>query len=602
MLSPDSNQPSTSKAPFILWRPFIAAWHWLIPPTQASLDRQSKSSRIVGLSIAVTASIVTCTLAILYARPLYNYWQDWRSTHLVAEARSLIDQGELLPAIMTAQEAYKLSPENIGAIRLNAEFFTRMKKSEALYFWDKLENLGALTPEDAQERIRALLNADRDKEAREKLDDWMAHHAPEDETIRLAQDVYGDGAFLGSLLTKLKNYTAAHPEDRDSLLRLARLQMDSKLPLETGEALALLWQLSGGDDSIGIQALDILGSFPDIAPEDFPRLIQRLKSHPRSGSEQKAKSFRLLLQFRPDQRLSILSQAVHEFSDAKREDLLPLVKWLIEIKEFQQILLVLKEEDVVTFQPLLESYLTALTALNRLDDLRRMVNDPRVNTLLTRATSAFYQLHLAFVTQQPFKELRAKMETATRHAQNEGRTEMLLSIGKYGELRGMPDLAEPAYSFAMRSRRAYIPGLEGLLRATHLSGNTAGHLSALQDASRQWPDNQDYQENLVYFRLLIGQELETSLLQADALFRQRPTDPSTQLLAAMAHWRLRNLEPALKILQALNPVSLPPGHRTVFAAIALASGDSAKAHQALVSIPADTVLFPQERDLFASAN
>lgn len=596
------NHPNFPKAPFILWRPVVAVWRWLVPDTQASIDKQSHTSRLVGISLITTTLVALCALTILYARPLYNAWQDWRAHQLVAESQSLLNEGEFLPAIMAAQEAYTLSPENLDAIRLNAEFFTRMKKNEALYFWDKLGHYGALTPKDEQNRIRALLNADRDKEARQTLDDWMARHPPQDDTIRLAQEVYGDGSFLGSLLSKLKTYTSTHPEDRESILRLARLEIDSKIPTETGEALALLWHLAAGEDSVSLEALDSLSQFPDIPPEDYPRLIERLKNHPRSTNQQKVQSYRLRLQFRPDQRLSILSEAILEFRESKREDLLPVIRWLVDIHEHQQVLSIVNEEDVITFQPLLENYLTSLTALNRLADLRRLVNDPRVNSLLTRSTSTFYQLHLAFVTSQPLKDLRSKMQTATLHAQSEGRIEMLLAIGKYGELRGMPDLSEPAYTYAMRSRRAYAPGLEGLLRATHLSGNTVGHLAALQDASRQWPDNQDYQENLVYIRLLVGQQIETSQFHATALFKQRPNDPQTQLLAAMASWRLRNVDLAMQLLKNLDPEKLSPGQRTVFAAITYAAGDPDRARRALIAIPADSVMFPQERELFASAH
>jgi hypothetical protein len=598
---PNPKPPSDpAKPPFILWRPFLVVWRWLAPHTQGSRDRQSKTSRIVGASIVIVATLSLCTAVILYARPIYNAWQDWRATRLVSHARSLVDEGELLAAIMAAQEAYTLSPENPDAIRLNAEFFTRMKKTEALYFWDKLRTLDTLTPEDEQQRIRALLNADRDKEARQTLDDWMSRYAPQDDTIRLAQEVYGDGSFLGSLLFKLKSYTASHPDDRDSLLRLARLQIESEIPAETGEALALLWHLADGDDSVGIQALETLSNFPNIPPEDFPRLIDLLLNHPRSTNKQKVKAYHFRLQFRPEQRLAIIAQATHEFRGRKREDLLPLVRWLVEINEYQQVLSLVDEEDILTYQPLLENYLTSLTALNRFEDLRRLVNDPRVNSLLTRSTAAFYQLHLAFVTRQPLTELRARMETATLHAQNEGRVEMLLSIGKYGELRGMPDLAEPAYAFAMRSRRAFIPALEGLLRSTHLSGNTTGHLAALQDAARQWPDNQDYQENLVYVRLLIGQQIETSSLQVSALVKQRPNDPVTQLLAAMSGWRLRDLDLALKHLAPIDPSQLSPGQRSVFAAITRDAGKPEQARQALVAVPADAIMFPQERDLFAA--
>ena len=229
------------------------------------------------------------------------------------------------------------------------------------------------------------------------------------------------------------------------------------------------------------------------------------------------------------------------------------------------------------------------------------MNDRRVNALLTRANAAFYQLHLAFVTRQPLTELRARMETATLHAEQEGRSEMLLSIGNYGELRAMPDLAEPAYRAAMRSRRTFIPALEGLLRATRLSGNTTGHLGALSDASRQWPDNQDYQESLVYLHLLTGLELETSHQRATTLAKARPADATTRLLAAMAGWRYRDIDAARQHLSGIDPAKLSPGQRTVFAAIVRAAGLPDEARSALLTVPADAVMFPQERVLFATA-
>ena len=602
MLSNQSINPNEPKAPFILWRPFVAVWRWLAPPTQADRDRQSRTSRLTGVLLVVGLGAGLCIAAILYARPIYNACQDWYATRLVKKARSLADQGEVVSAIMISQQAYNLSPENQEAIRLNAQFFTRLKRTEALYFWDKLGSYGALTPEDEQQRIRALVHADRNKEARQELDQWMTRNAPQEETLRLAQEVYGEGDFRNALLSKLKTYATNHPEDRQSLLRLAGLQIDSGAPTETGEALATLWELSAGTDAISLSALDALSSLPVLPPEDMPRLIERLKTHPRSTTQQQVKAFQLLTRQQPERRLAIITEAVRHFQDTQREELQQVVAWLIAEKEFQQVLTLVDENAAVTYQPLLESYLTSLTALNRFDDLRRLVNDPRVNALLTRANAAFYQLHLAFVTRQPLAELRSRMATATLHAEQEGRMEMLLSIGKYGELRAMPDLAEPAFRAAMRSRRTFVHALEGLLRATHLSGNTSGHLVALRDASRQWPDNQDYQESLVYLHLLTGLELETSLQRASFLVKARPTDATTQLLAAMAAWRHRDLESARQHLSGVVPASLAtPGQRTVYAAIVRAVGQPEKARDALLGVPADAIMFPQERALFAAA-
>ena len=55
MLTSQNPDPNARRT-FILFRPFIAVWHWLFPPTLAHRDRQSNTSRI----IAAVAIVVVC--------------------------------------------------------------------------------------------------------------------------------------------------------------------------------------------------------------------------------------------------------------------------------------------------------------------------------------------------------------------------------------------------------------------------------------------------------------------------------------------------------------------------------------------------------------
>ncbi len=601
MPPPDPAAPPLQKPPFILWRPFVAVWRWLAPADKAGQDRQSRSSRLTGAAIVIVLCLGLSALAIRHARPIYNAIQDWYATRLVAKARSLAEEGDVYQAILKAQSAYNMSPENPGAVRLNAEFLTRMKRGEALYFWDKLATLGDLTPADEQFRVRALLYADRDKEAREELEKLVAKYSADDGTLSLAQEVFGHGSLNAVLLPRLKEYVANNQDDRTSRLRLARMQLESGSPDEITQALAALWRLADDDDPASLDALALLNEFPDLPPEYLPRLAERLSDHPRATPYLGVQAAKRQIQLHPARRAVIIVETIEKYRDSKREDLLPLARWLVEEREYQQLLGLLNEEEIVTYQPLLENYLTCLTALNRLDDLERLISDPRVTHLLPRSVTAFYQLHLASLMRLPLEELRARMKTATLHAEQEGRVEMLLAIGHYGEQRAMPDLAVAAYRGAMRSRRTFAPALESLLRATLLSGSSAGHIDALRNALDRWPDNQDYQERLIYMRLLTGVEIETAAHQAEALFDIRPADDVTRLLAVMSGWRLRQPEQARRHLSGINSASLTHGQRIVLAAIARASGLDDEARRLTATIPSDAALFPEERALFASA-
>ncbi len=432
------------------------------------------------------------------------------------------------------------------------------------------------------------------------METWVSSHAPDEETLKLASEALGQDRFQEALLPRLKQYVAEHPEDRASRLRVATLQLESGGDVAVAEALEHLWMLAAGEDAESLAALDLLTRTSRLPPEDLGRLIKRLQEHPRSQVTQRVHALKLQTQLRPDQRRAVFAQAVSQFQGANREELATVTRWLVDEREFAEVLALVDETTATGYQPLLENYLSSLTGLGRLADLQRLVQDPRVTGLLNRATLAFYQLHLDFVLQKPVTELRKRMKTATLHAEHEGRSELLLAIGNYGEARAMADLAEPAFKAALRSRRTQSSALQGLLRATRRSGNTAGHLEALEKASAEWPDNQDYRQKLLYLRLLLGLHLETSVQQAEQLLERDPRGTVPRFLTALGWARLRNPEQAALHLRQLDADSLEPGQRIVLASLARAHGLGEEASTWLRSVPTDADLFPQERSLLAA--
>ncbi|MDP1590843.1 MAG: hypothetical protein Q8M07_24020, partial [Prosthecobacter sp.] len=139
-----------AKKPFLLWRPFIAAWQWLVPPTVAHRDRQSPLARWIATFIILSICTTLIILGIVYARPIKDSIKNMRAERMVKEARRMAENGQMINAVMQAQEAYQKAPESLDAIRLNFEYFTLMKRDTALYFYDKLKERDALTSADKQ--------------------------------------------------------------------------------------------------------------------------------------------------------------------------------------------------------------------------------------------------------------------------------------------------------------------------------------------------------------------------------------------------------------------------------------------------------------------
>ena len=596
-----------SQKPFILWRPFIAAWEWLVPPTVAHRDRQSPLARWVAASVVVSISTTLLVLGVVYARPLRNSYKNMRANSMVKDARRLAENGQMVNSVMKAQEAYSIAPESEDAIRLNFEYFTLMKRDTALYFYDKLKNLDVLTPADEQLHVRCLMNLGKPKEASLALEQLMRVEQPSEALMKLAEDVWGQREQNKPLLNVLRIYHEKHPDDKESTLRFAKVQMSSANPSEIGLGMESLWKLASGDDVIGLQTLEYLNSLPSLTPADTTRLIERLKTHPKADDRHYVTALKREVQQSPARKKEIVMDATARYRDKKRDQLAPFIRWLVEEGEFRQVLAVLPEEEATAHQGLLENYLNALTMLQRFDDLERLINDPKVGDVLDPTTLAMFRAHLAFILNKPAVELRSKLITAKDAAQFNGRYPALLQIARYGEERGHFDIAEDAYRLAIKAaQRASAPpriereAFTGLIKSCLANRDTDSLIQAPQDAITRWPDDSNFVETQIYVSLLAGRNIELALRNAASLLKIQPNDNQRKLTVALARWRLQDTQQALQNLQYIDLNPLTEGQRAVFAAIANSGGFHDEAMGVIKSINPKASMLPEEQRCFES--
>ncbi|MFO1485963.1 MAG: hypothetical protein U1F71_21560 [Verrucomicrobiaceae bacterium] len=591
--------------PFPLWRPFIAAWEWLVPPTVAHRDRQSPLARWIASALIVSISVTLLLLGILYARPIKNSIKNLRASSMVKEARRMAENGQMINAVMKAQEAYQYGPENIDAIRLNFEYFTLVRRDTALFFYDKLKQMEELTPADEQLHVRCLLNLGRPKEAGLALEALMKSQPSSEALMKLAEDVWGQREQNKPLLNVMRSYSADHPDDKDSILRLAKVQIGSGNPTEEGAGMEALWKLADQDDPIGLQAVELINDQPSLTPADTDRLIKRLKTHPKANNWHYVAALKREVQRQPGRKKEIVMEATVRFRDTERDELLPFIRWLVEEGEFLQILTVLSEEQAKTHQGLLENYLNALTMLQRFPDVERIIGDPKVADILDPATLAMFRAHLAYVLSKPSEELRSKLIIAKDMAEANGRYPNLLRIAKYGEDRGHFDIAEDAYRLAIRavrrasaSQRIERDAFTGLISACEANRNTESMLQATHEAANRWPDDSRFVERHLYVSLLAGRDVELSLRSAMQLLKLQPKDNYRKLTVALACWRLHDIKQATDNLQYMDLNLLSEGQRAVFAVIARDAGFRDEAVGVARAINPKASMLPEERRCF----
>lgn len=601
----DPNQDGQPK-PFLLLRPFITAWQWLVPPTQAHRDRQSTTARWAAISALVLSCLGMIVLGFVYAKPVYDGYQDWQAENLYQEAKSLANDGQYPTAFAKLQEAVLKSPDNINALRMNAEFLTMAKRPESLFFLDQLEKRGVTTDSDRQMRVRALVNLQRPKEASVLLEKLLVDQKPNQTIMKLAEDVWGKSQKDEMLKKAFKNFSEKHPDDRQHALRLASVLVKSEKLSEVSDGIRQAWTVAKGDDDIGLQAIELLNAMENLPPEESKQLIQRLRAHPKSTGWHLVAALTRQLAMEPLRRNVLIEEAALTARARKREDLVPLVRWLIQPpqNEYYMVLALIPEDEAKSYQPLLENYLTALTMLRRHDDLERLVKDPKVNAILSHSVSSFFRAHLAYVLQKTPEETRSALIVAKQAADIEHQSGLLEKIAKYSEDRGHNDIAEEAYRSIAINPQTERVGFQGLIRTTEWNGNTEALIAASSEAVRRWPDDGNYLEHYLYASLLAGRQVELGLSRVIKLLEMQPQDQQRKLFVALAYWRIHDFNTAVNYLNGMDLRHLTPGQQAVFAAIARDSSvDNAKdaAHEVVIHIDPKSRMLPEERACFNKA-
>jgi hypothetical protein len=585
---------SETKKPFILLRPFLAAWRWMFPPTVADRDRQSNTSRIIaGLTI-----VVLCLSAIAFTayngRAWHKSFKTLRSNQMVENSIKMEKSEKLLEALLEANNAFAKDPENPNAIRQLARYATMMKRNEARFLWTKLREVQAMTDDDLQWEIQALSNLNEDKSASDQIEKLLRDSKPTQKLAELADVVMQKLGRKKQLLELLSSHVEKLPDDHKIGLLLSRRQIEFGSHSEAAEGEDRLWKLAEAQDEIGLQAIEFLDKLKIQDSSRQKDLIRLLEKHPLSKEEHRIAALRRLAELEPERKQQIMDEAILARTKASREDLVPLARWLTLDGENEKLLTFLKgREDMVTnHTPLLQNYLNALTALKKYDELDRVLKDPK--TRLTGAERAFHLVHLAFVTNKSWEEVNTLLLDAVSAAQSEAKPDMIMELAKYAEQRDHPLIAEQAFRAATFVRKKEQSAYEGLLRLTYKNGNSKGFMETAAETSRRWPDNQFFLERAIYSCLLAGIEVETSVTRAQKLLNARPSDSQRKLIMALAYSRQLDPKKAAQYLERINLSELSLGQGAVLCGIMHSAGFTAQAEKIAQQIPPDTPILPEE--------
>ena len=612
----------------------------LTPPEEIRA-RQIKRFVLLG-------ALIACALGVgIYfaAPPIGGAIKTWQSRRLAREAFALIDQKKWSDANAKARDAYFLRPSEPESWRAIARLASRTgQNTAALEWWKKLDDEHRLTIQDRRDYAAAALFAGDLAVAAQQVDFLLSQKTaltPGDLLLAAqlaarrqngvlaldyAQRATTDprakpnellaGAVL--VLSMTKTNSPLYSEAWESIVKLARdpgnLSSLDALIFLAREQTQKPTPSTGGRDSLSLdsspqpaaatQSGDTLSLKLAATPQPAAsapamseiELAEALEKHPDARPYHKLLALEVRARHDPALTDQYVADAVERFGSGDDETIAALSAWLNSVGRPEKTLQVLPVDRALQRQDLFLRHIDALAALQRWNDIKALLSSERFPL-----EPVLQHIYLA-VARTRLGEATAATNEWQRALQSANTFEKLLALASYAEQNHANDIADPAYSEAIRLSPKNRDAYAGRLRVALASDHTAEAQAIAAQIVKLWPTDAAARNQNNYLRLLLGasgEAAEAAEREAQILVAQEPFNWSARATLGLARLRLGKSEEALAAIQEPRVTGVePPGALAVRAAILASNGyeDGARNDARLVSA---NLLLPEERALIA---
>jgi tetratricopeptide (TPR) repeat protein len=580
--------------------------------------RQRKRRRLILIAGSI---LLVLAVALLIARPVRNAVRGWQSRRHAARALVFIDQQKWREARDESSAAYRLRTTEPAALRAVARLLSRAGQVEGLEFWKQLDAVIPLSPDDLREEATLALQTNDLAAAGDAVQRLLAHDKakPTSADWLLAADIWGrkreyDKAAEFAQKT-LADSRATRREQLQAVLILGNVvQNGSAALVKDPKALAVkVGSLAGGNDDVALDALIVLAQSAIASPVDpnnpppisKDELIRKINDHPFATSAHKLIAADLEMAQQPDQVAQIEQREIDRWKGGNDADLTALGAWLYQHNEFQRILDAIPLQRAVLTRELFLQHVNALGALNRWDEIRKLLESERYPL-----DPVIQSMYLARCYAQQGQDLGAENNWQRAIQNAAGDLSHLLLLADYAEKNGNQRIAGIAYDAAAAvSPKSRIAQL-GRLRVVQSTGDTQNIHAALEELLKIWPNDTALQNDEAYTRLLLlpadtkpdSPELKAVEAIARKLVAQEPSSLPHRTVLGLVLLKENQPYSALSLYAGINvpPRELTPSAVVVHSAVLAATGRNDDAHTELSHLPQDKIL-PEEKALISKS-
>jgi len=521
----------------------------------------------LGAVVLLAALVVT---AAAYGG--YKLLRDFRAAQMASGSREYLAQGKVREALLRAQSALTLTPEGPEAWRSMAAVMEAIGNPLALGCYEKIIALGAATPEDRQKYLQAALRLGQNAAAQRQAAEL--EKAGDAGFMRLvaAEEMMKRGN-AEAAEKELRGISGTSAVSRSSKLMLARLLAAQENAGAKAEALALLRELSGGDDAAAANAL-ALGLAADLLPaEERQSWLGKLENHPGADDAAYLVAKTARIDVDPAARGLVVDEVVERFAGLPVERKTAAVVWLNQLGEHDRALRLLSSQEA-SGNP--DAYVAWLDALAGNGDWARVETALSGDRVPLRGASL--DMFRARAARMLGKDGAARqfyqqaVDTALK-----GDPRQLASVMAFLEADGqLPALRETL--LAALATPATAPSAKQGLLAIEKQGRDARKIRDMAARIREvLPDDEEAKSMVIYYDLVLG----SGNLTAEA-WRMREADPKNfarQAVHALALLVSGFPEKAVQVFDGLSVRSdqISPEQKAIVICVLAANGRTEQA-------------------------
>src|SRR5205809_2957532 len=227
-------------------------------------------------------------------------------------------------------------------------------------------------------------------------------------------------------------------------------------------------------------------------------IADALEKHPDARPQHKLLALQLRAQHDPALTDQYVADAVERFGNADDETFAALAAWLNGVGRARKTLDLLPLDRAVKRQDLFLQHINALAALERWDEVKAVLTSERFPL-----EPVFQHMYLA-TARTRLGEATAATNEWNRALEAANTSEKLLALASYAEQNHANDIADTAYSNAIKLAPMNRPAYAARLRLALGSAHTAAAQTVAAEIVQLWPEDGAAQNEDAELRVLLG--------------------------------------------------------------------------------------------------